>query len=100
MADKKKPTVLMTHFPLGFLMPYRPGNGDDLLRAFDDYTLLHVFNGHFHSNTERAWINATLSTNTCCSRHRKNHDFDWRKGYSLCTTKGNHIARDYIQVNV
>ena len=98
--DKKKPTALVTHFPLGFLMPYRPANGDDLLRPFAEHTLLHVFNGHFHSNTQRAWVEATLTTNTCCSRYRKNHDFDWRKGYTLCTTKGNHVDREYIQVNV
>jgi predicted phosphodiesterase len=100
VLDRKKPTALVTHFPLGFLMPYRPENGDDLLFPFANHTLLHVFNGHFHSNTQRAWGDATLSTNTCCSRHRKNHDFDPRKGYTLCTTKDNHIAREYIQVNV
>ncbi|HEY7119890.1 MAG TPA: metallophosphoesterase [Tepidisphaeraceae bacterium] len=97
--DKKKPTALFTHFPLGYFLPSRPTNANDLLLPFAEHTLLDVFNGHFHSKTERAWGDATLTTNTCCSFHRANHDFDPRKGYFLCTAKNGRIHREYVQVN-
>lgn len=98
--DKKRPTALLTHFPLGFFLPSRPENATDLLNAFKEYNLQAVFNGHFHSKTERGWGEAILTTNTCCSFHRANHDFDPRKGYFLCTAKDGKIDREYIQVNV
>lgn len=98
--DKKKPTALFTHFPLGWLLPSRPENAVDLLNEFKDYNLQAVFNGHFHSKTERSWQEATLTTNTCCSFHRANHDFDPRKGYFLCKAKDGKIDREYIQANI
>lgn len=97
--DKKKPTMLLTHFPLGFFLPSRPENANDLLNEFKDYNLQAVFNGHFHANTKRSWGDAVVTTNTCCSFHRANHDFDPRKGYFLCTAKDGKIDREYIQVN-
>jgi calcineurin-like phosphoesterase family protein len=97
--DKKKPTALFTHFPLGRFLPHRPANGNDLLLPFENHNLQAVFNGHFHSKTERLWGDAVLTTNTCCSFRKNNHDFDWRKGYFLCTAKDGQITRDYVQVN-
>ena len=35
-----------------------------------------------------------LTTNTCCSFHRQNHDFDPRKGYYLCSAKDGKITRE------
>jgi predicted MPP superfamily phosphohydrolase len=98
--DKKKPTMLFTHFPLGFFLPSRPANASDLLNEFKDYNLQAVFNGHFHANTKRSWGDAVLTTNTCCSFHRANHDFDPRKGYFLCTAKDGKIEREYVRANV
>jgi 3',5'-cyclic AMP phosphodiesterase CpdA len=97
--DKKRPTALLTHFPMGNFLPNRPTNANDLLVAFAEHNLQSVFNGHFHSKTERAWGDATVTTNTCCSFHRQNHDFDPRKGYFLCTAKDGKVSREYIQVN-
>ncbi|MDB5320116.1 MAG: metallophosphoesterase [Phycisphaerales bacterium] len=97
--DKKRPTALLTHFPMGNFLPNRPTNANDLLVAFAEHNLQAVFNGHFHSKTERAWGDATVTTNTCCSFHRQNHDFDPRKGYFLCTAKDGKVSREYIQVN-
>jgi hypothetical protein len=97
--DPKKPTVLFTHFPLGWLLPSRPKNAQALLQHFVKHNLQHVFNGHFHSSTARVWGSCELTTNTCCSLRRKNHDLDPRKGYFLCTTEGGTVKRKYIQVN-
>jgi len=97
--DKKRPTALLTHFPLGNFLPSRPTNANDLLVSFADYNFQAAFNGHFHAKTERVWGDAMLTTNTCCSFHRQNHDFDPRKGYYLCTAKDGKITREYVQVN-
>jgi predicted phosphodiesterase len=98
--DKKRPTALLTHFPLGNFLPNRPKNANDLLVSFAEHNFQAAFCGHFHSKTERVWGDAMLTTNTCCSFHRKNHDFDPRKGYYLCTAKDGKIDREYIQVNI
>jgi len=97
--DKKRPTVLFTHFPLGGFLPSRPTNANDLLALFENHNLRAGFNGHFHSKTERPWGEALLTTNTCCSFHRANHDFDPRKGYFFCTAKDGKIEREYVRVN-
>src|SRR3954451_11608957 len=81
--DKKRPTALFTHFPLGHFLPSRPTNANDLLDLFVDHNFRGAFNGHFHSETDRGWRDAHLTTNTCCSFHRANHDMDPRKGYYL-----------------
>ena len=77
--DSKRPTVLFTHFPLGFIVPGRPRNADAVLEPFKDLNLQAVFNGHFHGLTERRRWNATLTTDKCCSFHHANHD-GTRKG--------------------
>jgi len=97
--DKKRPLALLTHFPMGNFLPSRPSNANDLLVCFQEHNLQAVFNGHFHSKTERVWGNAICTTNTCCSFHRANHDFDPRKGYFLCTAKDGKVEREYVQVN-
>jgi 3',5'-cyclic AMP phosphodiesterase CpdA len=97
--DKKRPTALLTHFPLGNFLPNRPKNANDLLMCFAQHNFQAAFCGHFHSKTERVWGDAMLTTNTCCSFHRANHDFDPRKGYYLCTAKDGKIHREYIQIN-
>lgn len=96
--DRKRPTVLFTHFPLGPFVPYRPKNADALLKLFAEHHLQTVFNGHFHSATNRYWDKILVTTNTCCSFHRANHDFDPRKGYFLCTAKDGAVERTYVEV--
>jgi hypothetical protein len=97
--NPKRPTVLFTHFPLGWLLPSRPTNAQALLQHFVDHNLQAVFNGHFHASTTRLWGPCELTTNTCCSLRRKNHDLDPRKGYFLCRTRQGIVKREYIQVN-
>jgi predicted MPP superfamily phosphohydrolase len=98
-VDKKRPMVMFTHFPLGGFVPNRPTNANDLLAEFKAHNVQAVLNGHFHAKTERHWEQATVTTNTCCSFHRANHNFDPRKGYFLCTAKDGKVEREYVQVN-
>src|SRR5207249_4550455 len=78
--DKKRPTILFTHFPLGPWVITRPENAEQLLERFKEYNLQAVFCGHFHAFTERHWGKVTLTTNRCCSFSRKNHDGSKEKG--------------------
>jgi 3',5'-cyclic AMP phosphodiesterase CpdA len=98
--DKKRPTVVFTHFPLGALTPSRPVNADDLLERFRDFNLRAVFCGHFHGFTERQVWNTILTTNRCCSFFRGNHDGTAEKGYFLCEAKEGTIKRQFVEVKV
>ena len=96
--DKKKPTVIVTHFPLGPLTPSRPRNAEAVLERFKEYNLQAVFNGHFHGFTERKFGMTTLTTNRCCAFSRKNHDGTKEKGYFLCRAKAGKIERIFVEV--
>jgi len=97
--DRKRPTVVFTHFPLGWFTPSRPANAGDLLDQYANHNLRAVFNGHFHGATARNHAQAVITTNTCCSFRRKNHDpFDARKGYFLCTAKDGNVTREYVEI--
>ena len=98
--DKKRPTILFTHFPLGFLTPARPRNADDVLDPFKDLNLRAVFNGHYHGYTERTRWNATITTDKCCSFHHANHDGTKEKGYFVCQAKGGVVERGFVEVKV
>jgi len=95
--DKKRPTVIFTHFPLGPDVTYRPKNADDLLDRFRPYNLQAVFSGHFHGFTERKVGEMTLTTNRCCALKRGNHDKTVEKGYFLCTASQEKISRSFIE---
>lgn len=98
--DKRRPTILFTHFPLGFLMPCRPRNADAVLAPFKDLNLRAVFNGHFHGYTERSRWKATITTDKCCSFHRDNHDGTKEKGYFVCQAKGGVVERSFVEVKL
>jgi 3',5'-cyclic AMP phosphodiesterase CpdA len=98
--DKKRPTILFTHFPLGFLTPARPRNADDVLAPFKEVNLRAVFNGHYHGYTERTRWNATITTDKCCSFHHANHDGTKEKGYFVCQAKGGVVERNFVEVKV
>lgn len=95
--DKKRPLAVVTHFPLGWLVPLRSTNADDVLRRFKEYNLQAVFNGHFHGSSERHAGNATITTSRCCSFSRDNHDGTKEKGYFLCHAKDGKIARTFVE---
>jgi len=96
--DQKKPTIVLTHFPLGADVVYRPLNADALLDKFRDFNLRAVFSGHFHGFTERTFRDAILTTNRCCALKRGNHDKTTEKGYFLCQAADQTITRKFVQV--
>ncbi len=96
--DRKKPLVLFTHFPLGAKVRYQPLNADELLDKFRPFNLRAVFNGHYHSFTERTFQSIAVTTNRCCALKRFNHDKTTEKGYFVCTAQGGMITREFVEV--
>ncbi len=95
--NKRKPTVLFTHFPLGAGVNYRPANADALLDCFRDFNLQGVFNGHYHSLTEREHSGVLITTNRCCALKRTNHDGSKQKGYFVCEAKEGRVTRQFVE---
>jgi predicted MPP superfamily phosphohydrolase len=95
--NKKKPLVLFTHYPLGPWVVYRSTNADAVLERFKEYNLRAVFNGHFHSSTERQVGGVIITTNKCCSYSHKNHDFTKEKGYFLCHARDGKVTREFVE---
>jgi 3',5'-cyclic AMP phosphodiesterase CpdA len=96
--DKRRPTILFTHFPLGEGVRYRPTNAEDLLNRFKEFNLKAVFNGHFHGATEKSRGDYLITTNKCCARQRNNHDGTREKGFLACKAKDGKIIRQFVQV--
>ena len=96
--NRKKPTVIVTHFPLGPGVQYRPLNADELLEKLVDVNVRAVFSGHFHGFTERRLKNAIFTTNRCCALKRNNHDKTTEKGFFVCEANGHHVLRSFVQV--
>ena len=96
--DRRKPTVLFTHFPLGAGVSMRPLNADDLLSRFLEFNLSAAFCGHYHGITERRLSAATISTGSCCSRIRGNHDGSKSKGWFVCRAKASgDVQRRFVE---
>jgi len=95
--NKRKPTVVFTHFPLGAGVNYRPSNADALLDRFRDFNLQAVFNGHYHSFTERQSAGVIITTNRCCALKRNNHDGTKQKGYFVCEAKDGRVSRTFVE---
>jgi 3',5'-cyclic AMP phosphodiesterase CpdA len=96
--DKRKPTVVFTHFPLGPFVIGRPKNAADVLNAFKEYDLQAVFSGHWHGLTERKTGKTVLTTNRCCSLHKPNHDSTPQKGYFLCCAREGRVEHTFVEV--
>jgi predicted MPP superfamily phosphohydrolase len=95
--DTKRPTVVLTHFPLG-TVKYRPKNADDLLARFKEHNLQAAMSGHFHGFTEVQMNQVTLTTNKCCALQRGNHDGTKEKGYFICHAKDGKLTRTFVEV--
>lgn len=95
--NPRKPTVLFTHFPLGEGVMYRPSNADALLERFRDFNLQAVFNGHYHSLTERKHRGVLVTTNRCCALKRTNHDGSKQKGYFVCEARDGRVERTFVE---
>ena len=94
--DPRRPTVILTHFPLGSGVAYRPLNADDLLARFRSFNLRAAFSGHWHGFSERQLRDATLTTDRCCSRVRANHDGSIVKGWFVCKVAGGELNRTFV----
>jgi hypothetical protein len=95
--DKRKPTVVFTHFPMGEGVKYRPSNANALLERFLDFNLQAVFCGHYHGFTEKFAKDAPVTTNKCCSLKRGNHDNTKEKGYFVCETRDGKLTRRFVE---
>lgn len=96
--DRRKPTILFTHFPLGAGVAMRPRNADDVLVRFLEFNLGAVFCGHFHGYTERTFGEAVITTDRCCSRVRANHDGTKEKGWFLCHASSfGEVTREFVE---
>jgi hypothetical protein len=83
--DPKRPTVVLTHFPLGAGVKMRPLNAEAVLAQFLEFNLRGVFSGHFHGRTQVPFRGVECVTNACCARVRNNHDGTKTKGYFVVT---------------
>jgi 3',5'-cyclic AMP phosphodiesterase CpdA len=95
--DRRRPTVVFTHFPLGAGVNMSPLNSDEVLRRFAEFNLRGVFCGHYHAYTERQAGAAVVLTNRCCARVRGNHDNTKEKGYWLVTADGGTLSREFVE---
>jgi 3',5'-cyclic AMP phosphodiesterase CpdA len=96
--DKKKPLVVVTHFPLGEGVRTRPKNADEVLKRLTDYNLRAAYSGHYHAFTEKKAGDAVLTTNRCCAFSKGNHDGTKEKGYFLVTAKDGKLERTFVEV--
>lgn len=97
--DKKKPTIVFTHFPLGFGVPFILQNAQEILKRFLPYNLQAVYSGHYHGFTEKKSGDVVMTTNKCCSFSRANHDKTPEKGYFLCSAREGKVTRRFVQIN-
>ncbi len=93
----EKPTIVLTHFPLGIFTPARPRNANALLARLAKLNLRAAFSGHFHGFTVRPFGSAALTTDRCCSRIRANHDGSPQKGWFVCEASGERVRRQFVE---
>jgi Icc-related predicted phosphoesterase len=96
--DRKKPLVVVTHFPLGEGVKMRPKNADEVLRRLMGHNLRAAYSGHYHAFTEKAAGAVVLTTNRCCAFARGNHDGTKEKGYFLVTARDGKLDRTLVEV--
>ncbi|MDB6155805.1 MAG: metallophosphoesterase [Chthoniobacteraceae bacterium] len=98
LLDKKQPTVVFTHFPLGEGVTYRPTNAGVLLEKLLKLNLRGVFSGHWHGASERLVGEASIVTDRCCSRVRDNADGSPLKGWFVCeATRAGVLSHAFVK---
>ncbi len=95
--DKRLPTLLFTHFPLGPTAPMAPLNAEDVLTRFLGHNLKGVYSGHHHGFTLQVVRGVDVLTNRCCSRLRANHDGVKEKGYWVVTAGETGLVREFVE---
>ncbi|MBL8824019.1 MAG: metallophosphoesterase [Planctomycetia bacterium] len=96
--NKSKPTILFTHFPLVFGVPFILQNAKPLLERFASFNLKAVYSGHYHGFTERKFGQTVLTTNQCCSFARANHDRSPGKGFFVCSVADGKLNRSMVEL--
>lgn len=96
--DNKKPTILFTHFPLGFGVPFILKNAENVLERFKAFNVRAAYCGHYHGFTEKKTGDLVMTTDKCCSFSRANHDKTPEKGYFLCRAENGMIQRTFVEV--
>jgi len=94
--DPRRPTIVSTHFPLGYGLVRRPKNADQVFTRLAKFNVRAIFNGHWHAYTQTMFKNAIVSTNRCCSRYRKNHDESPLKGWYVCEARQGQVSRRFV----
>lgn len=94
----ERPKLVLTHFPLGEGVRFRPLNAEDLLRRLQGRNVRAVFSGHYHGTTQTTWRGIPLLTNRCCSPLKGNHDGSEEKGYLLCSEATDRLERRFVEV--
>ncbi len=98
--NKNRPTVLVTHFPLGEGITNRATNADALLEHFKEINLRAVFNGHHHAFTEKSRGEIIFTTDKCCSFRANNHDRTTEKGFFVCEVADGKLSRRFVEVPI
>lgn len=94
--DPRRPTIVSTHFPLGYGLTRRPKNADQVFARLSKFNVQAIFNGHWHAYTQTMFMEAIVSTNRCCSRYRKNHDESPLKGWYVCQARQGQVSRRFV----
>jgi len=98
--DRAKPTVLLTHFPMGQAVLCRPLNADEIFNRLDGFNLRAAFSGHWHGYAERHFEHATVTNSRCGSWWRENNDGSPEKGYFACeTTPSGDVKHEFIVIS-
>jgi predicted MPP superfamily phosphohydrolase len=97
--DKHKPTVLFTHFPMMFGIPFILKDAKPILERLKPFNLQAVYSGHWHGYTELKSAKVVLTTGKCCSFRRENHDKSPEKGFFVCEVKDGAIKREFNRLN-
>jgi calcineurin-like phosphoesterase family protein len=96
--DKKRPMIVLTHFPMGEKVTYRPKNAQSLLDRFREHNLRAVLCGHYHGYTERNVGQTLITTGKCCAYRRTNHDNTVDKGFYHWQTRDGKATCQFIEV--
>lgn len=95
--SRRRPLIVLTHFPLGRNW-LRPLNYRAVLDRLKPYPLQASFSGHWHGWTDPVERGVHLSTGRCCSWWRENHDGSPLKGFALGRVRSGLVAHEFVPV--
>jgi len=95
--DRKAPTFVFTHFPLGEGAVYRPRNADALVQRLLALNVAWIHCGHWHGESTRPAGRLTASTSRCCARLRDNRDGSPLKGWHVYRAEADgKLSRKFV----